>query len=216
MEKLVSGVRKFLDEVYTPKKDDYKELAKGQSPEVLFITCSDSRVDPTGLTSSKPGDLFVIENAGNIVPTYGMAIGGEGVAATVEYAVVGLKVKHIVVCGHAYCGAMGGLLNPDALSSMPCVAKWLQHAEATRRIIDENYKDVSDDAERLRAAVQENVLVQLENLRTHPSVAAALARKELQLHGWVYAFDEGQVSAYDPGKGAFVELSEAAAALATS
>lgn len=95
------------------------------------------------------------------------------------------------MCGHSHCGAMQGLLDPDSIEKLPAVKKWLGHAEATRRIIEENYTHLSDPERRLTAAVEENVLVQLEHLRTHPAVAAALGRGELRLHGWVYAFERG-------------------------
>ncbi len=209
MQKLVAGVHSFQKEYFSSNRELFEQLCeKGQSPETLFITCSDSRVDPTLITQSRPGELFELQNAGNIVPPYGA--GGIGAAATIEYAVAVLKVKHIVVCGHSHCGAMGGLLNPDSLTELPAVQGWLHHAESTRRIIRENYKHITEAEKLLTATVEENVLVQLEHLRTHPSVAAALARKELHLHGWVYKFESGEVFAYDVERGQFVPLAEAA------
>ncbi len=166
----------------------------GQNPRALFITCSDSRIDPSLLTQTEPGELFILRNAGNIVPPYGAVHGGE--AATIEFAIAVLGVKEIIICGHSHCGAMGGLLNQSQLTRLPAVQSWLSHAESTHRIIEENYSHVTDNSERLIVTVEENVLVQLENLRTHPTVAAALGRKELNLHGWVYKFESGQVFGY--------------------
>lgn len=205
MKKLVEGIQKYQSDVFTQKKELFDELAKGQSPGALFVACSDSRVDPCDVTQTQPGELFVLRTAGNIIPPYGAVIGGE--AGTIEYAVSALKIPHIIVCGHSQCGAMGGLLQLEKLNAMPAVMGLLSHAEATRRIVNENHPDVTDQDQRVALAVETNVLVQLENLRTHPSVAAAIARGDLQLHGWVYQFETGQVRAFDPEQKQFAELS---------
>lgn len=144
--------------------------------------------------------------AGNIIPPHGAANGGEG--ATIEFAVAGLGVQDIIVCGHSHCGAMKGLLHPESLTDMPAITAWLSHAEATRRIMREKYADRTGDA-LLTTAVEENVLVQLENLRTHPTVAAGLARGKLKLHAWVYKIETGAVFAYEPARGQFIPVAEA-------
>ena len=203
MEKLISGLHAFQQTCFDSHRHLFERLAKGQSPETLFITCSDSRINPNLLTQTGPGDLFIIRNAGNIVPAHGAGVSGEG--ATIEYAVAALGVRHIVVCGHSHCGAMKGILEPEGLADLPQVRKWLGHAEATRRIIQENYKD-RDPAAMMTATIEENVLVQLENLRTHPTVAAKLGRGELFLHGWVYKIETGEVFSYDPEQGQFFKL----------
>ena len=205
MQKLVRGIHQFQKETFVPLQGLFEQLAKGQKPETLFITCSDSRIDPNLLTNSHPGDLFILRNAGNIVPPHGAGNGGE--AATIELAVAGLGVKDIIVCGHSHCGAMGALLQPDQVASMPAVSAWLSHAETTRRIILDNYAHL-DGAELLTATVEENVLVQLENLRTLPAVASRLVRGDLHLHGWVYKLETGQVFAYDVAPGQFVSIAE--------
>ena len=203
MQKLLRGVHHFQKHLFSPNRKLFEKLAKGQRPLALFITCSDSRVNPNLITHTEPGDLFILRNAGNIVPPYGAASGGEG--PTIEYAVMSLGVRDIVVCGHTLCGAMSALLDPNSVKQMPAVAKWLDFAEATRRIVQENY--AGEDAERqLSIAIQENVLRQLENLQTHPAVAAAVSRKELTLHGWVYKFETGQVFAYSVGDEQFVPI----------
>lgn len=204
MQKLVEGIHHFQAEIFRTKQQLFENLAKGQHPQTLFITCSDSRINPNLITQTEPGELFILRNAGNIIPAYGAANGGEG--ATIEYAVSFLKVKDVVVCGHSLCGAMQGLLEREQLQQLPAVAQFLGHAEATRRIMLEKYPHLSGSA-LLTATVQENVLVQLENLRTHPSVAAALARGELTLHGWVYKIETGQVFRFDPDVGQFVPIS---------
>jgi carbonic anhydrase len=206
MQKLIEGIHKFQKDSFRQDRSLFEALAKGQNPQALFITCSDSRIDPCRLTQAKPGELFVQQTAGNIVPPYDALHGGE--AATIEYAVNVLKIQDVVICGHSHCGAMSGLLNPESLESLPAVRAYLQHAQATRRIVDENYADLTDPEKRLTLTVEENVLVQLENLRTHPSVASALERGALKLHGWVYKFETGEVFGFDPDKRQFLPIAD--------
>ena len=206
MQKLVLGIHHFQRNIFSSQRELFERLAKEQNPEALFITCSDSRINPNLLTQTEPGDLFILRNAGNIIPPYGAANGGEG--ATIEFAVAALGIRDIIVCGHSRCGAMKALLNPEELHDLPAVKSWLGHAEATRRIIREKYEHLSGEA-LLTATIEENVLVQLENLRTHPAVAAGLAQDRLKLHGWVYKLETGQVFCYEPERGQFVPLTEA-------
>lgn len=205
MQKLIEGIHQFQAKGFLPLKTLFEQLAKGQNPETLFITCSDSRIDPTLLTKAQPGDLFILRNAGNIVPPHGVGNGGE--AATIEFAVAALGVKDIIICGHSHCGAMHGLLHPEQVASLPAVSSWLSHAEMTRRIMRENYGHLEGDR-LLTATVEENVLVQIENLQTLPAVGSRLVRGDLHLHGWVYKIETGEVFAYDGGKGQFVKLAE--------
>jgi carbonic anhydrase len=203
MEKIIRGVQTFQRDVFTTQRQLFSRLSKGQQPDALFVTCSDSRIDPCLVTQSEPGDLFVLRNAGNLIPPYGASNGGE--AAAVEFAVTGLGVKDIIVCGHSHCGAVSGLLNPEKLEKLPTVAEWLRHASTTKRIVEEKHANLSHD-DLMMAAVRENVLVQLYNLRTHPSVASKLSRGELNLHAWVYEFEAGRVFCYDPNSQQFVAL----------
>jgi carbonic anhydrase len=205
MQKLISGIHQFRSKEFRPLQSLFEQLSKGQSPETLFITCSDSRIDPNLLTRSQPGELFILRNAGNIVPPHGAANGGE--AATIEFAVAGLGVKDIIVCGHSHCGAMKALLEPESVASMPSLAGWLSHAESTRRIMLDNYTHLDGDR-RVTATVEENVLVQLENLQTLPSVASRLVKGDLFLHGWVYKIETGEVFAYDFNEGQFVPIAQ--------
>lgn len=205
MQKLIQGIHRFQQEDFVPLQGLFEQLAKGQNPETLFITCSDSRIDPNLLTRSKPGDLFILRNAGNIVPPHGACNGGE--AATIEFAVAALGVKDIIVCGHSHCGAMKGLLEPEQVASLPAVSAWLSHAETTRRIVRDNYTHL-DPSRLLTATIEENVLVQLENLRTHPAVGSRLVRGDLHVHGWVYKMETGQVFAFDVSTGQFLPLAE--------
>jgi carbonic anhydrase len=206
MQKLVEGIHAFQQNGFAHQKRLFERLSKGQQPIALFITCSDSRINPNLLTQTDPGELFIMRNAGNIVPPYGAVRGGE--AATIEYAVSVLKVKDVIICGHSHCGAMDAMLKPETVEELPAVKDWLSHAEATARIIKENYGHITNDQAKLTAAVEENVLVQLENLRTHPSVAAAMMRGDVKIHGWVYKFESGQVFAYQPDHGQFLNIEE--------
>jgi carbonic anhydrase len=206
MQKIITGIHQYQHSVFDSQRQLFERLALGQQPLALFITCSDSRIVPNLLTQTAPGELFIIRNAGNIVPPYSASPGGE--AATIEYAVAALKVKDIIICGHSRCGAMSAVLHPEQTEKLKAVKAWLTHAEATARIIEENYRHLTDDNARLAATVEENVLVQLENLRTHPSVAAADARGEVKLHGWTYKFETAQVFAYDPHSGQFLPLEQ--------
>ena len=205
MQKLIQGIHQFQKESFRPLQGLFEDLAKGQNPETLFITCSDSRIDPTLLTKAQPGDLFILRNAGNIIPPHGAGNGGE--AATIEFAVAALGVKHIIVCGHSHCGAIQGLLQPEQVASLPALSSWLTHAETTRRIVRDNYGHLDGDR-LLTATVEENVLVQLENVRTLPAVASRLIKGDLHLHGWVYKIETGEVFAYELASGQFVSLAE--------
>ncbi len=203
MQKLIQGIHQFQEVNFRPMQGLFQQLAHGQQPETLFITCSDSRIDPNLLTRSKPGELFILRNAGNIVPPHGSSASGE--AATIEFAVAALGVKDIIICGHSHCGAMQGLLEPERVAKLPAVFAWLGHAESTRRIVRENYAHL-EAGPLLTATIEENVLVQLEHLRTLPAVASRLVRGDLHLHGWVYKIETGEVFAYDLASGQFVPL----------
>jgi carbonic anhydrase len=205
MHRLIEGVAKFKREVFPGQEGLFQELADGQNPEALLITCADSRVVPSLITQCGPGDLFICRNAGNMVPPYGEVHGG--VSATIEYAVCALNVEHIIVCGHSNCGAMQGILHPEKVADMPTVKTWLHHGEAARRVVRENYPNLSEETA-LEAITQENVVAQLANLRTHPSVASRLARGKISLHGWVYDIATSDVRAWDSQRHWFVPLEE--------
>jgi carbonic anhydrase len=194
MQTLVEGVHYFHNVGFKQQKELFERLAKGQNPEACFITCSDSRIDPTLITNSKPGQLFVVRNAGNIVPCYGTANNGE--LAAIEFAVIGLGVKDIIICGHTQCGAMKGVLDPDIVKTMPSVREWLKHADSTAEIMKDHYNHLEGDA-LFTATAEENVLVQLEHIRTLPVLASRVSRGLVNLHAWMYKFETGEIFAYD-------------------
>lgn len=206
MKKLLAGFARFRREVFPEQEPLFQRLKGEQNPQALFITCSDSRVVPGLITMTDPGDLFLIRNAGNIVPAYGEVHGG--VTATIEYAMMVLKVPHIIICGHSDCGAVKAMLDPEKLGDMPTVVEWLRHAEVARRVVNAHYGE-ADTRQRADAMTFENVVCQLEHLRTHPSVAVALSRGEVQLHGWVYDIAHGTIKAFDASEGRFVDLDRA-------
>src|SRR3954453_23530703 len=192
VDRILRGLSQFQKDVYPWHRDLFQRLALGQRPQALFITCADSRIDPSLLTQSKPGELFICRVIGNIVPPYPDAIGG--VSATIEYAVAVLGVPDVIVCGHTDCGVMKGVLNPEALAALPSVSAWLDYAQPARLAAP------GDDLLKLAEA---NVVQQIENLKTHPSVPARVDDGDLSLHGWVYHIAEGAVTAYDAAEGRF-------------
>ncbi|MEU1103552.1 carbonic anhydrase [Streptomyces tibetensis] len=167
---------------------EFRKLAEGQYPEALFITCSDSRVIPALITGARPGEIFELRNAGNIVPPYGRP-GACGEAATIEYALEVLGVQDIVVCGHSHCGAMGALKSGDDLSALPGVDAWLRIARPELTSVLET----APDDPSLPEVSQGNVVNQLTALRSYPVVRQRLDSGRLRLHGWYYEVDTGFV-----------------------
>jgi carbonic anhydrase len=202
VEELVQGFIRFRETAYPERTELFHQLAHTQSPKVLFIACSDSRVVPELVTQSEPGAMFVIRNAGNIVPPSGPEPGG--VSATIEYAVSVLGVSDIVICGHSDCGAMTAIAHEHDLSGLPAVQAWLGHASAAQAV--NATRGHTCNAERLHGLIHENVSAQLLNLRTHSSVAQALARGKLRLHGWVFDIETGDIETLDGTSGRFVAL----------
>jgi len=203
VQKLVQGIHTFQRDVFKAHRELFEHLAREQHPEALFITCSDSRINPNLLTQTAPGELFILRSAGNIVPPADAPVSGE--AATIEYAVAVLGVHDIIVCGHSQCGAVQTMLDPSKLEGLPVLREWLRHADETTTIVRDNYGHLHGDA-LITAAVEENVLVQIGHVRQLPVVAKALAEGRLKLHAWVYKFETGEVFAYDPRDGQYSRL----------
>ncbi len=209
MPKITRGIVRFKTEVYPQKKALFDQLATGQNPEALFITCSDSRIDPNLMVQTDPGELFICRVAGNIVPPHTNFTGG--ITATIEYAIAVLHVKHIIICGHSGCGALHGVLNPESVEHLPHVKQWLGYVNAAYQIVQEKIPNASFE-EKFSMLVEENVLLQLRHLKTHPQVAAKYATNQIKLHAWTYDIGEGEVKAYDNKKGCFVPVEERYAA----
>ncbi|QAX82298.1 Carbonic anhydrase 1 [Candidatus Pseudomonas adelgestsugas] len=160
----------------------------------MFITCTDLRIVLELITHSSPGDLFVTRNVGNVVPPYGQMNGS--VSTAIEYAVLTLDVQHIIVCGHSNCSAMRMVLYPDSLENMSTVRAWLRHADVAKSIVKDNF-DFANESASMQALTEENVIAQLQHLRTHPSVALRMASGYLFIHGWIYNIETSDISAYD-------------------
>lgn len=201
MNEVIGRVVEFQTQVFPNQSALYGKLAaEGQNPKALMISCADSRIVPEHIMQAQPGDLFVCRNAGNIVPPFTENCGG--VSSTVEYAVVALGVRDIIVCGHSDCGAMKALMSPEMMVGMPHVEAWLRNSKAAHTVVRESYADMgSIDA--VRVAGLENVVLQIAHLRTHPSVAGAIASGSLALHGWFVDITAGVVLGLDGETGQF-------------
>jgi carbonic anhydrase len=205
MQKLIDGVSRFYREHFAENREFFERLAaRSQQPIALFITCADSRVHPNLITQTEPGDLFLLRNAGNIVPPYTV---GSSEAATIEYSLDVLGISDIIVCGHSQCGAIQALLDQQRLAHLPAVQRWCDHADATRRIVCQKYgarlaSEIAEDAAR------ENVLVQLSHLATHPAVAVRLSSGAVRLYGWYYDIAVGTVAQYCPTRNAFLPITD--------
>lgn len=203
MQHLARGVHDFQSTYFASHKELFEQLANaGQRPETLFIACSDSRLVPNLITGAAPGELFIVRNIGNIVPTDDLA---GGTAASIEFAVEVLEVANIIVCGHTRCGAMEAVLAPEKTEGLPRVKKWLAQGQRLREIVTERYAHLSGP-DRITAAVEENVLVQLENLRAFPFIHRRLEAGTLRMNGWVFKIETGEVFDFDPASGQFVPI----------
>lgn len=207
MERCVRGILDFQDSLDANQRAEFKRLAGGQAPVLMLVTCSDSRIDPSLLMRSSPGDIFVIRNAGNIVPPIDGHPSGE--AATIEYGIQALNVRDIVVCGHSHCGAMTGLIKPEIVEDLPQVKSWLVNAQAACERAKVQAPGVHEEV-LLQRCVECNVLLQIEHLKTYPAVKERLAEGNLQIHGMVFHINSAAVDFYDEARGEFVPLRDVA------
>ncbi|MDE1160536.1 MAG: carbonic anhydrase [Acidobacteriaceae bacterium] len=208
MHRLLQGYARFRTEVFPRIQPAFERLAHGQSPEALFITCSDSRVMPELILQAEPGQIFPIRLAGNLVPRPGND--PSGIAATIEYAIRALKIADIVICGHSGCGAMKELLERAHRHDLPDVTSWLDHAGPASNWLRRTFDDTRSltPAKRLHLLTEANVLAQLEHLRQHPAVAEALAADKLRLHGWMFDIPSGILSEFNAQSGSFEAICE--------
>lgn len=206
MEKLYKGIHKFQKSYFKNKEDFFNRLSESQTPEVLFITCADSRVDPNLVTQSRPGELFILRNVGNIVPSYDAIKDKNSVAAALEFAALELKVRDIIVCGHSNCGAMKALYKSDEdFIAMPHLGDWLKIAKPVKEVVNAFYPEVRGES-RYRITEEENILMQLGNIQTYPFVEEMLRKGALYLHGWYYDIGTGDIYSYNPNSGAFEKI----------
>jgi carbonic anhydrase len=203
MDKLIEGHKRFHKNVFPSKRDQFHLLAASQSPEYLFITCSDSRIVPDLILQTGPGDLFITRNAGNVIPITGTEV--DGITATIEYAVEVLKVKHAIVCGHSDCGAIKAAVHRKGLEKLPKASRWLHHVEGAFTHRQPLRPEDGEHAE-LASIIRGNVIAQLNNLRAQPSVARAVAHGTLEIHGWYYDILTGNIEQYDEQQRKFLPL----------
>jgi carbonic anhydrase len=200
---LIEGHKRFHSDVFPGRRKQFHLLSESQAPEFLFITCADSRVVPDMILGTGPGDLFISRNAGNIVPVD--LPEGDGVTATIEYAVEVLKVPHAILCGHSDCGALKAALNTKALDSLPKAKRWLRHVEAAFEHRQPLNPADGEGAE-LASLNRGNVIAQLGNLKAQPAVARAMQNGTLTVHGWYYDILTGRIERYDERQRRFVPL----------
>lgn len=205
VQKLEEGIHHFQANYFATHRQMFEQLATtGQKPETLFVTCCDSRVVPNLITNTAPGELFIIRNVGNIIPSVKRGVLG-GVSAAVEYAVEVLEVGNVIICGHTQCGAIDAILHPERFTNLPNVSRWLRESSDIVKLIEERYGALDSEA-KMTAAVEENVLLQLENLRTFDFVQRRLDAGTLKMSGWVFKIATGQIFDYDPTRGQFLQL----------
>ncbi|QRX96359.1 carbonic anhydrase [Streptomyces noursei] len=209
MQAFLDHARSFPQRV-TQQGGNLGKLAHGQRPMALFITCADSRVVPTMFTGARPGELFELRVAGNIVPRY-RPQAACGVAATLEYAVTALHVPDIIVCSHSHCAAVQGLMHPRQLSFLPLLEKWLSLSGHGTRAAGEpptarTARVTHSDRPDPDTVAQLHTLLQLGNIRSYPFAATRIAAGKLRLHGWFYAVETGQVYVEHPGSCRFQPL----------
>ena len=199
MQRLIEGVHKFQKDEFGNYRKLFRKLSQeGQNPHTLFITCSDSRVLAELITQSKPGDLFVVKNVGNIVPPANVRGDTNSTAAAIEFAVDTLKVSVIVICGHSQCGAITALLDSKPVSkNTPHLRDWLNLASPVMETIKKDY-DHLQGAARETAAAEENVLFGLDSLHSYSCVQERLMDGSLRLHGWFFKIATAELFAYDP------------------
>ena len=202
MQKIINGYLQFKESGFKERKDLFAKLSNSQNPEVLFITCSDSRIDPNLITQTEPGDLFVVRNAGNIDPPH--TVECDGIVASIEFAIVALGVKHIIVCGHSNCGAMKGALNTSGLTALPKVRGWLNYCSEAVTIVQSRKNNFKSDE--LNSVTQENVRLQIRRLEQYPEISKRLTTGDIEIHGWVYEIGNGTIRCFNQEKQAFIEL----------
>jgi carbonic anhydrase len=210
VQQLIEGVHKFRTDEFGNYRKLFRRLSQdGQNPHTLFITCSDSRVLAELITQSKPGDLFVVKNIGNIVPPSSASGDTNSTAAAIEFAVDRLRVDDIVICGHSQCGAIAALLgHPPVTDSSPHLRDWLKLASPVLDMMKKDYVHLHDHDARSTAAAEENVLFGLDNLHSYPCVQDRLADGSLRLHGWFFKIATAELFAYDPETRQFAPLME--------
>jgi carbonic anhydrase len=210
MKKLIQGIVEFRRNVQQDYREAFGRLATGQSPDTLFIACSDSRVVPNTFASTNPGDLFVLRNVGNLIPPcgqHGVSTSDEAEAAAIEFSVLRLNVSDIIVCGHSECGAMRAIMKDRDKIPMPNLRNWLRHGDpALERLQAGNVLDPKLAPHNQLS--QLNVLLQMEHVKSYPAVKKRVEAGTLGIHGWWFDIANADVYSYEPCLNRFVLIDE--------
>ncbi|GAB3765536.1 carbonic anhydrase [Ramlibacter monticola] len=215
---LIPGTARFRRGYFRKKREKYLDLVRnGQNPATLFITCADSRIIPSAVTGTDPGELFVIRNVGNMVPACNGSQHCPSTGAGIEYAVTVLGVRDITVCGHSHCGACAALFQDRSNPELVLTGKWLEQGRSVRDLVLHQaapdygpgapvFRSRAEREQVLRATEKAMVVQHLRNLMSYPAVAHRVAAGELKLNGWYYEIESGEIEAYDPDRLAFVPI----------
>lgn len=208
IQALLQGYREFYNVYFASGDHLYKELTKvGQSPKTLIIACSDSRVDPSIITNSEPGDIFVIRNVANLVPPYEIQESGRhGVSAALEFAVCILEVKHIVILGHSGCAGIHALLHSDRMADTDFIGSWMDIAKPAKEKTIKHAENMNEVTLQHHCE-QESILLSLDNLLTFPWIKSRISSGALKLHGWYFSLEEGHLHEYNPQRAVFEQIS---------
>ena len=205
MEYLFEGVKEFNAKDFLEHKDLFSSIGKKQKPHTLFIGCSDSRIVPNLITKTLPGELFVVRNIANIVPLYRETEEYVATTSCIEYAVKVLGIDNIIICGHSNCGGCNALLKSEAeLADLPHTRKWLELARRVRDRIEQ--ENIESEEEREWRTEQLNVIEQMNHLITYPYIKERYRRNEINIFGWYYIIETGEVFNYDKDARAFVKI----------
>lgn len=210
MKKLIQGIVEFRRNVQDGYREAFGRLAIGQSPDTLFIACSDSRVVPNTFASTNPGDLFVLRNVGNLIPpcdSHGVSSSDESEAAAIEYSVQNLNVSHIVVCGHSECAAMRALVNNRNTITAPNLKSWLRHGDPAMDLLSSGVTLNSSLTDHNQLS-QLNVLLQIENIKSYPAVQKRIEDGSLSVHAWWFDISKADVYAFEKELNRFVLIDE--------
>lgn len=203
MDRLIAGYRAFRAGRWPLERARYAELAhKGQNPDYLVISCSDSRADPATIFAAAPGELFVVRNVAGIVPPFEPDSGYHGTSAAVAFAVIRLGVKHVLVLGHAQCGGVAAAIDGSLAAGVPFLGNWI----ALMKPALEHSAHLHDSGARHTAMERDAVRLSLENLKTFPFVAERLRDGRLQLHGMRFGIADGALERLDTAADAFVAV----------
>lgn len=206
LEYVIQGYKKFRHKYFESNNNLYEELKDGQSPKILVIACSDSRVDPAIILNCKPGDLFVVRNVANLVPPYENDSGHHGTSAALEFAVLGLGIKHIIILGHSSCGGIQALVaNPNQIREKNFISRWMEIAQPALKRTIENYPDRPVE-EQVSNCARFALVNSLNNLFTFPWIKERVVAKEIFLHSWYFNIETGIIEEFNSETQRFSEL----------